>query len=51
MIKVFLEPNTRISVFDSKSNIYGDYMINSMSFSLDSSSLLTINATRALNKI
>ena len=47
----FLQPNTRISVYDSKSNIYGDYMINNMSFSLDSSSLLTINATRALNKI
>lgn len=47
----FLEPNTRISVYDTRSNIYGDYMINSMSFSLDTSSMLTINATKALNKI
>lgn len=47
----FLEPNTRISVHDTKSNIHGDYMINSMSFTLDSSSLLTINATKALSKI
>ena len=47
----FLEPNTRISVYDTKSNIHGDYMINSMSFTLDSSSLLTINATKALSKI
>ena len=47
----FLEPNTRITVHDTKSNIHGDYMINSMSFSLDSSSTLTINATKALSKI
>ena len=47
----FLQPNTRISVYDTRSNIFGDYMINSMSFSLDTSSTLTINATRALNKI
>ena len=47
----FLEPNTRITVHDTKSNIHGDYMINSMSFSLDSSSFLTINATKALSKI
>lgn len=47
----FLEPNTRISVHDIKSNIHGDYMINSLSFTLDTSSLLTINATKALSKI
>ena len=46
-----LEPNTRITVNDNDSNIYGDYMINSLSFSLDNSSSLTINASRALERI
>jgi len=47
----FLEPNTRISIFNSESNIAGDYMIETLSFSLDTASLLTINAKRALEKI
>ena len=47
----FLQPNTRISVFDEKSNIYGDYLINSLSFSIANNSTMTINATRALEKI
>lgn len=47
----FLQPNTRISVYNPDSNIYGDYMIDSMSFALDNEGLLTINASKALEKI
>lgn len=46
-----LEPNTRISVQDIDSDIYGDYMINTMSFALDNEGLLTINASRALERV
>ena len=46
-----LEPNTRISVYDSDSNIHGDYIINSISYSFDTQSLMTISATRALERI
>lgn len=47
----FLEPNTRITVNNVESNIYGDYMIENLSFALDTSSILTISAKRALEKI
>lgn len=47
----YLEPNTRITVNNTESNIYGDYMIESLSFTLDNSSMLTINATRVPDKI
>ncbi len=46
-----LQPNIRITVNNSESNIYGDYIIESLSLSLDNSSMLTINATRAPEKI
>lgn len=46
-----LQPNTRITVSDPDSDVYGDYIINSMSFSIDSNSMLTINATQILEKI
>lgn len=46
-----LEPNTRINVYDSDSNIHGDYIINSISYSFDTQSLMTISATRALERI
>lgn len=46
-----LEPNTRITVRDAQSGIFGDYMINSMTFALDNQGILTINASRALEKI
>ena len=44
----FLEPNSRITLFDEASNISGDYIINTMSYSFDISSTLTLNATRVL---
>lgn len=46
-----LEPNTRITVKNAESNIYGDFIINTLSFTLDNSSTLTINATRVPEKI
>ena len=46
-----LEPNIRIGVNDLESNIYGDYMISSISIPLTASGTMSINATRALEKI
>lgn len=46
-----LEPNTRITIENAESNIYGDYIINTLSFTLDNSSMLTINAIKAPEKI
>lgn len=46
----YLDVNQRITVNDSKSNIYGDYMINSISIPLNISSMMTIFATRALER-
>ncbi|MGN0992863.1 MAG: hypothetical protein ACI4PE_02985 [Bacilli bacterium] len=45
-----LEPNTRIGVRDIESNIYGDYMISTISIPLDISGTMTISATRALER-
>lgn len=47
----FLEPNTYIKVTNHENNIYGNYFIESLSFSLDTSSYLTINANKAYEKI
>lgn len=47
----FLEPNTRISINNPNSAMTGDYIINSMSFSLDNEGLLTINASKAVQKV
>ena len=46
----YLDVNTRITVNDLKSNIYGDYMINSISIPLDIQSQMTIQATRVLER-
>lgn len=46
-----LEPNIRIGVHDVESNIYGDYMISSISIPLTASGTMSISATRALEKI
>lgn len=46
-----LEPNIRIGVNDRESNIHGDYMISSISIPLVASGTMSINATRALEKI
>ena len=46
-----LEPNTRITVRDAQSDIYGDYMIKSLSIPLDINGTMNISATRALERI
>ena len=46
----YLDVNTRITVNDLKSNIYGDYMINTITIPLDIQSSMTISATRVLER-
>lgn len=46
----YLEPNTRISVKDEKSNIFGDYLINSISVSLNGNDQMSISANKILTK-
>ena len=46
----YLDVNTRITVNDLKSNIYGDYMINTIAIPLDIQSSMTISATRVLER-
>ena len=47
----YLEPNTRISVYNQKAGIYGDYVIKNISLPIDAGGLMTINAIRALERI
>ena len=46
----YLDVNTRITVKDLKSNIYGDYIINTITVPLDIQSSMTISATRVLER-
>lgn len=46
----YLDVNTRIGVNDPESNIYGDYIIGTISIPLDIGSTMTISATKALEK-
>lgn len=46
-----LEPNIRIGVNDIESNIYGDYIISSISIPLSANGTMSISAVRALEKI
>ena len=48
---LYLEPNSRITVRDTESNIFGDYMISNISIPLDIGSTMSISATRALERI
>ena len=47
----YLDVNNRISVYDRASDIYGDYIINSILLPLDGKSTMSISATRALERI
>ena len=47
----YLDTNVRITVKDTESGIDGDYMVDSISIPLDSSSLMNINATKAWEKL
>lgn len=46
-----LEPNIRIGVRDVESNIFGDYMISTISIPLAINGTMSISATRALERI
>lgn len=46
-----LEPNTRINVEDKLSNIYGDYIIKSISLPLTHEGTMSISAARATNRL
>jgi hypothetical protein len=46
-----LEPNTRIHVEDAESGIYGDYIINTISYSLGNAGTMTISAKKVIEKI
>lgn len=46
-----IEPNTRVTIQDTKTGIYGDYMINTISCSLDVSGMMNLSCTRILEKI
>jgi hypothetical protein len=47
----YLDVNSRITVQDKGSNIFGDYIINSISIPLTPNGQMNINATRALERI
>ena len=47
----YLEPNTRITVRDKKSGIYGDYIINRITRPLGAKGTMNITATKALERI
>ena len=47
----YLEPNTRISVYNKKAGIYGDYVIKNISLPIDAGGIMTINAIRARERI
>ena len=47
----YLDVNTRISVQDTQSNIFGDYFVNKITLPLDCSGLMNISAIRALERI
>ncbi len=47
----FLEPNIRIEVEDSRSNIYGEYMINSITLPLTYEGSMSISAIRANTRL
>lgn len=47
----YLEPNTRITVNDNKSSIYGDYIIKTINLPLDINGTMSLSCTRALERI
>ena len=47
----YLEPNTRITVKDPKSGIYGDYIIKTISLPLDINGTMNLSCTKALERI
>ena len=47
----YLEPNTRITIRDSVTGIYGDFMIKSISMPLDINGTMSISCTKALERL
>jgi hypothetical protein len=47
----YLDVNSRITVQDSQTGIYGDFIIQSITLPLDAQSAMNINAVRALERI
>lgn len=47
----YLDVNNRISVYDKKSGIYGDYIIKSISLPLNAEGTMSISAIKALDRI
>lgn len=47
----YLEPNTRITIRDTATGIYGDFMIKSISLPLDISGTMSISCTKALERL
>ena len=47
----YLDVNNRISVYDKKAGIYGDYIIKSISLPLNAESTMSISAIKALDRI
>ncbi len=47
----YLEPNTRITVRDTRSGIYGDYIINNITLPLDITGTMTLSCVRVLERI
>ena len=46
----YLDVNSRITVRDTESGIFGDYNINSISVPLDVSSLMSISASKVIER-
>ena len=47
----YLEPNYLIAIRDSRSGIFGNYSINSMSIPFDLSGTMSISCSKALDRI
>ena len=47
----YLEPNTRITVQDNRSGINGDYIIKSLSLQLQHDGMMSVTATRAVDRV
>lgn len=47
----YLDVNTRITINNRESNIYGDYIIKTISLSLDARNFMSISASKAVEKI
>ena len=46
-----MQPGIRVTIQDTKTGIYGDYMVNSISCNLETSGTMSLSCTRVLEKI